>query len=294
MRRFVATLAIVAVLAAAAVTPALAITKSYVQDFDHTFVGLIAFYNADGVFQHRCTGELLAPTVVLTAGHCTDNGAGGVEASARIWFRQDAGTRYDGIEDPETGYPNQCAGGSLGTLCAEGTLMYNYGFNNFAGFPNIHDVGIVILDQAITGLGFASLAGDGRLNSLDTAKGLQDKDFRVSGYGISHSSHKRTVFVSFRERLQATEQLVNTVAPYNAGFNIQLNGNGDDRGGTCAGDSGGPVFYPQNTNQIVAITSFGKTLDCRGDGFYYRTDRQEVIDWILDHAGADAGLIDVG
>ena len=33
--------------------------------------------------------------------------------------------------------------------------MYNYGFDNFAGFPNTHDIGLVILDQPITGLGFA-------------------------------------------------------------------------------------------------------------------------------------------
>jgi len=42
------------------------------------------------------------------------------------------------------------------------------------------------------------------------------------------------------------------------------------------------------------VTSYGKTIDCRGDGFYYRTDRQVVIDWILAHAGADASLIQVG
>lgn len=291
MRRFVATLAVVGALLAVSVTPALAITKTYVKDFEHPFVGLIAFYNAAGQFQHRCTGELLAPTVVLTAGHCTDNGAGGVEDNARIWFQQDAGTRFDGVEDLVTGYPNRCAAGTLGVLCAEGTVMYNYGFNNFAGFPNIHDVGIVILDQAVEMDEYASLAGDGTLNGLKTNRGTQDVTFRVSGYGISHSAHKRTVFVSFRERLMATETLTNLNNQWTNGFNLQLNGNGDDRGGTCAGDSGGPVFYPSNSNQVVAVTSFGKTFDCRGDGFYYRTDRQAVIDWILDHAGADAGDI---
>jgi hypothetical protein len=294
MKRLVLALSAAVAILAAAVMPVAAITKNYEPDFDHPFVGLIAFYNADGVFQHRCTGELLAPTVVLTAGHCTDNGTGGVNATARIWFQQDAGARFDGVEDPVTGYPNKCAAGTLGTLCAESHVMYNYGFNAFAGFPNTHDTGLVILDQRITGLGQASLAGAGTLDSLNTAKGTQDKTFRVSGYGISFAAHKGTVAVSFRVRLQALEQLVNTNAPYNAGFNIQLNGNGNDRGGTCSGDSGGPVFYPQNTNQVVAVTSFGKNATCRGDGYYYRTDRQEVIDWILAHAGPDASLIQVG
>lgn len=295
MKRLVLALSAAVGILVATVMPVAAITKNYEPDFDHPFVGLIAFYDANGVFQHRCTGELLAPTVVLTAGHCTDNGTGGVNATARIWFQQGAGANYDPVtqHDPVTGYPDECAAGTLGTLCAESHVMYNYGFNAFAGFPNTHDVGLVILDQRISGLGQASLAGNGELNSLSKAKGTQDKTFRVSGYGISFAAHKGAVTVSFRVRLQALEQLVNTNAPYNAGFNIQLNGNGNDRGGTCSGDSGGPVFYPQNTNQIVAVTSFGKNATCRGDGYYYRTDRQEVIDWILAHAGADAGLIQV-
>lgn len=293
MKRLILALSAAASIVVATAAPVGAITKNYEPDFDHTFVGLIAFYDAAGEFQHRCTGELLAPTVVLTAGHCTDNGAGGVNATARIWFQQGAGAHYDPAtqHDPVTGYPDECVAGTLGSLCAESHVMYNYGFDNFAGFPNTHDVGLVILDQRITGLGSAYLAGDGELNPLDTAKGTQDKDFRVSGYGISFAAHKGAVAVSFRVRLQALEQLVNTNAPYNAGFNIQLNGNGNDRGGTCSGDSGGPVFYPQDTNQIVAVTSFGKNATCRGDGYYYRTDRQEVIDWIIGHAGADAHLI---
>jgi secreted trypsin-like serine protease len=147
-------------------------------------------------------------------------------------------------------------------------------------------VGIVILDQEITGLGYGYLAGAGELDSLDRAKGTQDKEFRVSGYGISHSAKQGTVAVSYRVRLQAVEQLVNTVSRSTDGYNIQLNGNGDDRGGTCSGDSGGPVFYPQDSNQIVAVTSFGNSnAGCRGDGWYYRTDRQVVIDWIIEKAG---------
>ncbi|HEY4227798.1 MAG TPA: trypsin-like serine protease [Candidatus Limnocylindrales bacterium] len=296
MKRLVLALSAALAILIAAVMPVAAITKNYTPDFDHPFVGLIAFYDADGVFQHRCTGELLAPTVVLTAGHCTDNGTGGVNATARIWFQQGAGANYDPVtqHDPVTGYPDECAAGTLGSLCAESHVMYNYGFDNFAGFPNTHDTGLVILDQPITGLGYASLAGAGTLDPLARAKGTQDKDFGVSGYGISFAAHKGNVVTSFRVRLEAIEKLVNTTSPYNAGFNIQLNGNGNGRGGTCSGDSGGPVFYPSTSNQVVAVTSFGKNATCRGDGYYYRTDRQEVIDWILAHAGSDAGLIQVG
>ena len=294
MRRLAAVIILALSLLAAAGTPSTAITKNYVKDFDHPYVGLIAFYNADGEFQGRCTGELLAPTVVLTAGHCTDDGAGGVHASARIWFQQGAGANYDPAtqQDPVTGYPEACAAGTLGTLCAESTQMYNYGFDNFAGFPDTHDVGLVILEQPIEGLGYATLAAAGTLDPLNRAKGVQDKNFTVSGYGISFSAKQGAYAISFRERLMATSTLVNTVNQATAGYNIQLNGNGDGRGGTCSGDSGGRVFGPVDSDQIGALTSWGKSnAGCRGDGYYYRTDRQEVIDWILENAGPDADQI---
>ena len=80
------------------------ITGNYVEDFDHPFVALIAFYSdrkgTDDAFLHRCTGSLvddgtpLDGSRVVTAGHCTDDGTGdAVAVSARLWFRQDAGTR---------------------------------------------------------------------------------------------------------------------------------------------------------------------------------------------------------
>ena len=289
MRRTLLSLAAAVMLATALVTPATAITKTYVQDNQHTFVGLIGFYNGkDWTWSHRCTGELIAPTVVLTAGHCTDNGAGGVNDHARIWFQQGAGVNYDPAtqHDPVTGYPDECLAGTLGSLCAESDLMFNYGFNNFAGFPNILDVGIVILDQPITGLGYATLAPAQTLDALLKSRGTQDTTFGVSGYGISFSAKRGAFAISFRERLMAQETLVNLVSHSTDGYSVQLNGNGDSRGGTCSGDSGGPVFYPAASNQIVAVTSWGMSnAGCRGDGWYYRTDRQEVIDWIHLVAG---------
>jgi hypothetical protein len=286
MKRLFFAAAFAASLLATAATPAAAITKTYVQDFVHPYVGLIGFYNGpDWTWSHRCTGELIAPTVVLTAGHCTDNENGGVNDEARIWFEQGAGTHFDGVEDPITGYPVECLEANL---CAESHLMFNYAFDNFAGFPNIHDIGIVILDKPVTNLGYATLAAPGTLDPLLKARGTQTPVFTVSGYGISFSAGNaakcpncQPSAISFRERLMAKSTLVTMVSHNTDGFTIQLNGNGDSRGGTCSGDSGGPVFYPANSNQIVAVTSWGMSnAGCRGDGWYYRTDRQAVLDFI--------------
>jgi hypothetical protein len=281
MRKLLVAMLAAGSLVAMTVAPANAITKNYQADGVHTYVGLIGFYNGpDWEWSHRCTGELIAPNVVLTAGHCTDNEAGGVNDHARIWFEQNAGAEYTAAngEDPITGYPNECLEENL---CFTSSEMYNYGFDNFAGYPNIHDVGIVILDRNATGLGLAELADPGTIDALRKARGTQDTTFGVSGYGISFSAKQGAVSVSFRVRLMAQESLVNTVSQSTDGYVVQLNGNGDSRGGTCSGDSGGPVFYPANSNHIVAVTSWGHSnAGCRGDGWYYRTDRQEVIDWI--------------
>jgi len=60
------------------------------------------------------------------------------------------------------------------------------------------------------------------------------------------------------------------------------------KGGSCNGDSGGPVFE-EGTNVIAGVVSFGRNPQCKGQDFSYRLDRQEVIDWILDPNREDAG-----
>jgi secreted trypsin-like serine protease len=269
----------------AAITPVAAITGHWVRDNEHPFVGLLVVYDADGEFIWRCSGSLISPTEFLTAGHCTDAAEGAV--SARVYFQQDAGANYDPATelDPITGYPEFCAAGTLGKLCATSHELYNYGFANFAGWPNIRDVGLVILDQRIKLKEYGELPTGDVLNSLATARGQKDTVFTVSGYGLSSRSqdHSAVPNISYRERLMATSTLVNLGSAITDGFNLQTQGNGDDRGGTCSGDSGGPVFLGgANSNLIVGITSFGMNGLCRGTDFAYRVDRTEVLDWIDD------------
>jgi secreted trypsin-like serine protease len=307
MRRTLLALASVLALSLLAVAPASAITGNFRDDAEHSFVGLVAFYDQDWQFVHRCTGELLTPTVLLTAGHCTDDETGqNVNAHARVWVLQDVGSHYDPVtqHDPVTGYPDTCTGtlgdGIAEGWCAESSTMYNYGFNNFAGAPDIHDVGVVILDQPIQVPEYAHLASAQTLDTLATARGTQDATLRVSGYGLSFrlitppkkGGGAKNITVSFRIRLQADETLNNLRSHLTDGFVVSGIGSGAGRGGTCNGDSGGPVFWPADSNTVVAVDSFGfLNAGCRGPGFYYRTDRQVIIDWILAKAGSAAGAI---
>lgn len=289
--------ALVAMIAASAAAtalaaPAHAITGNYVEDTTHPYVGLVAFYDADGEFTHRCSGSLLTDTVLLTAGHCTDASTGAV--SAVVWFQQDAGADFDAETGaPATsGYPDGCAEGTLGSMCATSDKLYNYGFADFAGFPNTHDAGLVILDQPIEMDQYGQLAGAGTLDALATRRGRQQVTFTASGYGLTETNPVHTI--SYRERLMAQSTLTNLRSANTDGFNLQTNGNGKGKGGTCSGDSGGPVFYGgYDSNLIVAVTSFGMNSWCRGTDFAYRTDRAAVLDWIKSRVGSEWSEISV-
>ena len=284
MRTSIAIRGLLAAAAAAVTIPAAAITgTSWVDDNEHPFVGLVVFYDAKGEFVQRCSGSLISPTKFVTAGHCTDASTGVV--SARVYFQQNAGANYDPVTevDPVSGYPETCAAGTLGTLCATSSKLYNYGFDNFAGFPNTKDVGVVLLDQAIRLSEYAVLPTAGLLDTLGTARGTKNTSFAVSGYGLTKRTqeHSANPNISFRVRLMAASTLVNLNSGQNGGFNVQTQGNGSGRGGTCSGDSGGPVFLGGlSSNLMVAVTSFGLNSLCRGTDFGYRLDRQPVLDWI--------------
>jgi secreted trypsin-like serine protease len=82
----------------------------------------------------------------------------------------------------------------------------------------------------------------------------------------------------------ALSTLVNLNSAFNAGFNVQTSGNGAGKGGTCNGDSGGPIFYGgYESNLIVAVTSFGLNQLCRGTDFSYRIDQADVLQWLEEH-----------
>ena len=240
------------------------ITGNFQADHEHTWVGLVVFYLADGTPSHRCSGSLLSDQrTFLTAGHCIP----GV-ASARIWFAQDAGA---GPPPRASGYPFTCGLGP----CVFSTELHNYGY--FAGFPNTHDVGVVILGAPFTGVGTGTLADAGTLEALAKQRGLQNVTFVSSGYGLNEVKPR---LISLVSRMQATSKLVNLNSSLTDGFNVQTSANpGGGRGGTCFGDSGGPLLYQ---GKIVGVTSFGLNANCKGVDFAYRVDREEVQDWISD------------
>jgi secreted trypsin-like serine protease len=148
-----------ALLLTLAPTTARAITNGQVDSTNrYPFVGLLAFYDAAGEYLHRCTGTLLSPTVVLTAAHCTDG-----TASADAYFRVMV---PDDFRENRTGVP--------------GTPHTSPHYN-----PNTlsNDVGVIVLDRAVTRNRYPTIAGEGFLSRLKRTHRLQDDRFVAVGYG---------------------------------------------------------------------------------------------------------------
>jgi hypothetical protein len=260
-----------------------AITGNSTKDFVHDNVGLIVFYTpntpaGEDPFSHRCSGTLISSTLMVTAGHCTQ----GVD-SGRVYFQQAAAPNYDPNAfggrggDPTTGYPYL-----NGVTFSRAD---NFGF--LLGFPETGDLGVVVLDTPVTPAnGFAKLPGVGDVDAyINAAAKKQQARFTVSGYGLSDQDPAP---VSFRERLMATSYAVNNEAPITE-FNLKTTANASQgKGGTCNGDSGGPVFF-YGSNVIAAVTSFGMNGQCKGLDFSYRLDRAHLLAWITNPNRADAG-----
>lgn len=251
---------LVALLAAA--TSTYAITDGQPDGNRHPYVGLIVFDDANGP-AWRCTGTLIAEDLVLTAGHCTDGAV-----AARVWFDSDLRNNRE--------YPYS------GRTSYDGIPIQNPAYGQ--GFPNTGDVGLVRLTEKIKNKdlpGFGVIAPIGYLNDFATRRGQQDTIFRAVGYGLQSVVPN---LQAERLRYTAISRLGNLNNALTDGYNLQLveeAGGGNNTGGTCFGDSGGPIFHPEDSNQIVAVVSFGLNGNCVGVGFHYRVETQAAYDFIM-------------
>jgi hypothetical protein len=256
MRRLLAVVAGLAALLVLA-APAGAILGGVPDGDAHPHVGLVAFYDAEGTYLHRCSGTLISPTVVLTAGHCTVG-----TALAKVWFAPelDVHPRTDppgGVAGTPHTHPQYCEG------CAPG----------LPGFIT-HDVGVVVLSTPVASPVYGELPAPDQLRTVDQGTGLT-----AVGYGVQDFARGGGPPQAVAElvRYRATVALLSTKSRVGEMF-IKHSG-GQAKGGTCFGDSGGPVFLPDQTT-VLAVTSFGTNGVCAGVGYAQRIDRPDVLRWI--------------
>jgi len=252
----------------------------------HPYVGLVVFYDKDWVPLWRCTGSLLAPTVLLTAAHCTgfDPELNVAPAHAQVWF--DPGPIP---ADPNWTPGTACTGKIKGYPCGggyRGTPQPHPEWTGYLTIPNTHDVGVVTFRSPIpkdaTKGKYGQVAPLGYLDNLATRRGTQSVEFTVVGYGLQLV---KPVLEGERTRYLGTVSLVSLSSALTDGYNIQYSnspGQGVGPGGTCFGDSGGPVLHRTDTGQevIVGVNSFVLNANCKGSAFAYRTDISDSLDFL--------------
>ena len=208
----------------------------------------------------RCSGTLIAPKVVLTAGHCA--GEPGEFSGMRVFTESD-------VENGNNNYP------FAGRNTIEAKEWHSHPLFTEAQFFR-HDVGVVLLSREVK-LSASAYGKLPRVNQLDALQPRSSTLFTAVGYGLQKIN---PVFIEAEKvRMFAEPWLIQINTPgFTGDFSLLLSNNASS-GGTCFGDSGGPN-YLGSSNVVAGVTSFGLNGTCGGTGGVFRLDRKNVLDFV--------------
>jgi trypsin len=212
-----------------------------------------------------CTGTLITPEWVLTAGHCSNIAAGTV-ASPISWPPPLIDVRIGGVSQSDGEHR------SVSRVVMHPDYLLTSGY----------DISLLQLSQSST-MAPTQVAGSGE-RSIWTAGTLET----IVGWGVTEEGG------DLPDRLQAARVPV-TTDEYCAGAYSDFDPRtmvcaGFPQGGvdTCQGDSGGPMFGKTSAGalRVVGTTSFGEGCARPGKpGVYGRVAGDTLRPWIAENTG---------
>jgi hypothetical protein len=222
-----------------------------------------------------CSGFLISPNVMITAGHslinvaavsvCFDKGpiAYTIIDGVIVYYGTD--TIYNGV--PVT-YP--------------GYVPATSGKQEFS----TSDIGLIRLDNSVSGVTiFPKLPAPDFVDTLKTKT-----DLTLVGYGFQYQVTPKNngVMNSWTGMVTRNSANVQLLSTHFAGSDkyLKLSANAaQNKGGISFGDSGGPVIYTDSNGQdiVIALNAYVSNANCAGVTYHTRLDSAELLGWINQH-----------
>jgi hypothetical protein len=260
----------------------------------HPYVGQLLFYQPTEVDPRftdpggwfTCTGTLVNPTTVVTAGHCTFgtglNGQPATTGGNDVWISFAEVPNYSILPASSTFAPGNNAGRyaawsaalNSSTEWVRATAHPHPLYDDTQFFQ--HDLGVLTLSRPVTLPQYGQVASQSLLDRLYAAN--KQQLYTAVGYGLEGAGPKKSFGGDTRRRAELRLVDLNGVGGIGRGVSAKFSNNANT-GGTCFGDSGGPIFV-SGTRTIVAVNSYAKNSSCAGTTGAYRIDQPDDLQFL--------------